>query len=603
MNDGKQWISPKEEKIQFVRDAQQADYHIIINAPRPNDAYDPHKAIFLRMEPKIHGYMFNGFDNPMPHQYRLLTHEYNAIEWHLDRSFPALQGDLKGNPLSKTKVISTITSGLRNDPVQRLRLDFLNHADSIPGFDFYGRDHSPLKSYRGALPRLNKNDGLLPYRYTIACENCLEEDYATEKLIDGILAECVVFYYGHPSITKRIDPQAFIFIDLNDPIKSLGIIKTAIQNDEYSKRIGVIRQMKAKILNELQIMPMLMRSIARIQEQDQIYNNFFNNPRSEWRLINADKFPPGLRSQITQKLIAADTSVSFGDATAVHFNTSLPGNISPVPVKSKLTIVTGYFTMKSKRPNNQYLEWCQYFCSLNCQMIIFTDYANYPFFQKLRSTSNTRIYLKEIEDFEVNKILPYWRYCADIDRESNHSVELYMLWSERHVSLMSEAIRINPFGSEFFFWIDIGSIRSKPMLELVKGFPNEEKMLKQLPTDKFILCRPITEPIPNLEIATNGILKVLQNGTDDRSCGIFDQIQGGFLGGNKDQWKKWTARYCEHLQLFINTGTFGGKDQAIITNIYFTDPNPSMRYTLLQGVKELNGLSIDPWFTSLYRFC
>ena len=37
------------------------------------------------------------------------------------------------------------------------------------------------------LPPLNKNAGILPYRYTIAVENNAEINYFTEKIIDGIV--------------------------------------------------------------------------------------------------------------------------------------------------------------------------------------------------------------------------------------------------------------------------------------------------------------------------------------------------------------------------------------------------------------------------------
>ena len=69
---------------------------------------------------------------------------------------------------------------------------------------------------------------MFPYKYVFNCENNWERNWITEKLVDGILAECLVFYSGAPNVGDYIDRRAFVQLDLIDFEADMKKIQTAM---------------------------------------------------------------------------------------------------------------------------------------------------------------------------------------------------------------------------------------------------------------------------------------------------------------------------------------------------------------------------------------
>ena len=57
---------------------------------------------------------------------------------------------------------------------------------------------------------------------------------------------CLCFYWGCPNLESYIDSRAFIRLNLDDFESSYRIIVDAIENDEWSKRIDIIRAEQEK---------------------------------------------------------------------------------------------------------------------------------------------------------------------------------------------------------------------------------------------------------------------------------------------------------------------------------------------------------------------
>lgn len=76
------------------------------------------------------------------------------------------------------------------------------------------------------------------------------------------MAECLCFYWGCPNINKWLHPDSYVCLDLSDFDSSFEIIKRAIDEDWWSKRIHVIRAEKIRILNELQFFPRVEKIIS-----------------------------------------------------------------------------------------------------------------------------------------------------------------------------------------------------------------------------------------------------------------------------------------------------------------------------------------------------
>lgn len=168
----------------------------------------------------------------------------------------------------KTKDLSTIISANRGTDGHIKRLDFLrnylsridcDHFGNENGSGYFSNDALFSKNYRGFIGE--KKLGLQDYKYHLNSENGIENDYFTEKITDSILCEALTFYNGCGNLESYLDPRCFIRVNLDDPEQALYIIQTSIQNNEWEKRIDIIRQEKKKILNELNPLNLIHNAI------------------------------------------------------------------------------------------------------------------------------------------------------------------------------------------------------------------------------------------------------------------------------------------------------------------------------------------------------
>ena len=242
------------------------DYYIIINKPPENVYFDPKKTIVMGMEPDtfISNRWTDWYNSKSDFLYFIDENYMNNFEWwvSLDASRDTL-------PINKTKgnIISSIVSSQYIYQGHKLRIDFIKRAEYTLNMEIYGWDNKfNFKSYIGSLYE-NKDDGLYPYKYTISAENTSRRNYCTEKLIDAILSETLCFYWGCPNLDEYIDPRCFIYIDLTNHEESINVIKDAIENNEWEKRIDCIRRMKHHIITKLSCFSRI-HGIIKLHELD-----------------------------------------------------------------------------------------------------------------------------------------------------------------------------------------------------------------------------------------------------------------------------------------------------------------------------------------------
>lgn len=242
--------------LEFTTERNEIDYYVIIN--RPSDMFFiPSKTIVFRMEPDT--IPNTGFYNSRWDDWYKSSDEFlffgnldkhmNNVEWHLSKTYEELLQSVVDKTIRKTKLFSTVVSDLYFMEGHKLRINFLKYINDKIDIDIYGiRNAFKFKNYLGRLPDHCKDDGIFPYKYTFACENCSVNNYFTEKITDAIMGECLCFYWGCKNIETFINPNAYIKLDLNDNEKSLQTIISAINNNEWEKRIDIIRNEKIKIL-------------------------------------------------------------------------------------------------------------------------------------------------------------------------------------------------------------------------------------------------------------------------------------------------------------------------------------------------------------------
>ena len=224
------------------------------------------------------------------------------------------------------------------------------------------------------------------------------------------------------------------------------------------------------------------------------------------------------------------------------------------------TIVTGYFQLnKSKAPHEKYREWMSNMLCIQNPMVIFCDAQTYHTIVELREKNmdKTKIIITSFSEFYCYKYLKQFTEHLLLDSEVNrgHSIELYMIWSEKS-NFLKRAIELNPFDSDFFLWTDIGCFR-KPNVNFLQ-WPSVEKV-NALPRDKVLLLD--VYPFTQQELNVYDI-------KDLPSFQFTNRIGAPIFGGFRDTLLIWHKKYYEMLEHFISIDRFIGKDQSIMNSVY-----------------------------------
>ena len=249
------------DKVFLVSEDEPHDVVVIINASGESPVvYSRQNNVFYTcMEP----YLPSGFGEwQYPEKYfapeRCILHKnhHNLIEWHLGYNYAQLKNKRFNGKYNKVSVIQSIKFF---DLGHRRRIQFIEYIanQKFSRLDCFGTLHIPNANYFGQLPYRRKEAGLERYKYHIAAENNSIHNYFTEKIIDGILMECLVFYWGCPNLEDYLPARAFVRLEMTDPAEDFQVILKAIEEDWWAARRDSILEAKNIILDKLQFFPHL----------------------------------------------------------------------------------------------------------------------------------------------------------------------------------------------------------------------------------------------------------------------------------------------------------------------------------------------------------
>ena len=260
------------KNIEITWDNYNIDYYVIINQPPHDEYYLPEKTIVFQMEPWVYDQSKNWgvktwgeWSEPSINKFLEVrgrkTNFHNNAFWQLELNY----NDLQNLEYTKNDKLSSICSSLYFDEGHIKRIDFLKYLEEKGDIDIdiysYDNNHS-FKNYKGPLYHYkDKSKGIVPYKYYFMIENNFERNFITEKIWEPIICESLVFYYGCPNLNDYIDENAYVQLDINNFEKSYELIKKAIDEDWWSKRIDIIKKEKNKILNKLQFFPVIEKII------------------------------------------------------------------------------------------------------------------------------------------------------------------------------------------------------------------------------------------------------------------------------------------------------------------------------------------------------
>lgn len=244
--------------IKVVTDLKEADYYIIMDGLNHDYDLDWNKVIYFQREPEVikppylnHNFpdeiLFNG----------VYKNFYNVVTWWLhSKSF----NELVDLPYpTKSKKISTITSGKQYNPEHVNRLNFLNKfIEKYPSIDVYGRGiknylHNK-DCYKGVVKgdkKFCKFTGIIDYEYSVAMENTLEKNSWTEKACDVFLCWAIPIYSGALNFGEYFPEDSFFQIDTINP--DIDSIIDFISEPPNKKQIEAVREARNLILYKYNI--------------------------------------------------------------------------------------------------------------------------------------------------------------------------------------------------------------------------------------------------------------------------------------------------------------------------------------------------------------
>ena len=252
------------------------DYFVILTSPPAGFDPDPAKTIIFRMEPFMEkNEIWGKWGSPDADKYfKVCYHktEYNNLEWHLSKTYTQLKTEVITKNENNNNIMSTVLSSRYQDTGHIKRIDFVKYLEKKKmQVDVFGFDNKwGHVNYKGSLPSLSKDDAMFPYKYVFNVENNSVKNYFTEKLVDGILAECLVFYSGCYNVKDFIDERAFVYLELSNFEADYNTIKNSIENNLWEERLPYIKEAKKKILDYLQMFPRLERIINKTEDQKYI---------------------------------------------------------------------------------------------------------------------------------------------------------------------------------------------------------------------------------------------------------------------------------------------------------------------------------------------
>ena len=138
------------------------------------------------------------------------------------------------------------------------------------------------------------------------------------------------------------------------------------------------------------------------------------------------------------------------------------------PIKGLATIVTAYYDIPSKHPTSRYEKWIPNLLQASDPMVIFidptSDYKNWwPTIEKQRQHAPTLLIAWPWSNLTMNTVFTdeFWNtYILPRDGQDRFrkGPDVYKIWNEK-IILMRETARVNPFDTEFLYWMDAGYFR------------------------------------------------------------------------------------------------------------------------------------------------
>jgi len=195
--------------------------------------------------------------------------------------------------------------------------------------------------------------------------------------------------------------------------------------------------------------------------------------------------------------------------------------------------------------------------SLQDPMVIFTESKFVDQFWQLRkhAANRTKIVTSRLEELKIATVFPLaaWSHQLAMDPEAklHKSYKVFWVWLNK-LCFMVEAIQDNPFASDIFVWVDIGSFRDAAY--------NAQQLVCN--TDIISVDKMLMMAVnPPHNIYTSGGIVLKYDGVFDNSD-LF--TAGALMAGYKVTVVAMERRFLLTMQVYRDRDLFIGDDQPLL---------------------------------------
>ena len=215
------------------------------------------------------------------------------------------------------------------------------------------------------------------------------------------------------------------------------------------------------------------------------------------------------------------------------------------------TVVSGYWDCTNKH-GTKFASWFENTLRVNCPYVFFGNADTIASVKHIRRELPTHCVQLELADFHTRL------YASDFVVHPVHcpSQELNMIWNEK-LFLVQRAARLNPFGSEWFAWVDAGICTYRTSPPSPATWPAQSKM-KHLPKNKLIFT---TSRSPLLS-------RYLASGKR-----YYHSIAGTAYLVHNSSVDQFATLYDSYLSRYVPTRATTYTDQVILTLLYKDRPD------------------------------
>ena len=231
----------------------------------------------------------------------------------------------------------------------------------------------------------------------------------------------------------------------------------------------------------------------------------------------------------------------------------------------------------AKRSFTKYLDWFKNLLSINAPMIIFTsadlkqyilehrpqkylttivirrfeDLDAYKYYDRIQGTINRMV----LEPDSTGKIPHYFKECPEFIT-AKYEVIIFSKFD-----FLREVAAKNPYGTEYFIWLDAGTFYDKPPFDTTLVWPDEYKI--KILGDKFLICvyNEFNKQDNSILVNKREFLRKNEN----KICAFM-------LGGNKTIIDKVHKDFWEEVDLALDSEVINN-EQNILNLMVVSNPD------------------------------